>query len=508
MRPAAPQAAEQQGRAAPTPDAPPIEVRDPARGSLVGTVARQSAQEVAAAVARARAAQPAWAALPVRARSRLLRAARRRFVGARAEILDLLARETGKTRFDATGEAIAVCLDVRAVCRHARRALAPRTVTRGVPFGKRRLVLHKPHGVVGVVGPWNAPLTLSLGDALYALAAGNAVVVKPSEVTPLAVSRAVRALAEALPADVLQVVTGDGAAGEALVDEVDMVALTGSPQTGRRVMERAARRLTPVLLELGGKDPMIVLEDANLERAANAAVWGGFFMAGQVCMSVERVFVVESIADEFERLVVEKTAALRVGPNDRETDVGPLTTAAQLAIVERQVADALASGAVAATGGARRSDLGELFYSPTVLTGVAPGMQVMRDETFGPVLPVCRVRDEEEALALANRSPFGLNASIWTADLARGVRLARRIESGCVCINDCILNAGDPELPFGGVKQSGLGTRHGGIDGIRAFTRPCAVRIDAGRRPRDPAWFPYRLRTARFVERAMGWIWG
>lgn len=496
------------GRTAEPPDASAIEVRDPARGTVIGTVPRQPRAEVEDAVARARAAQPAWAELPVRERGALLKSARRRFVAARGEIIDLLARETGKTRFDATGEAMAVCLDVRSVCRYAPRALAPRTVSRGVPFGKRRLVLHKPHGVVGVIGPWNAPLTLTLGDALYALAAGNTVVVKPSEVTPLAVSRAVRAMSEALPSGVLQVVNGDGPTGAALVDLVDMIAVTGSPQTGRRVMERAAGRLTPVLLELGGKDPMIVLEDANLERAANAAVWGGFFMAGQVCMSVERVLVVESVADEFTRLVVEKTAALRVGPNDREADLGPLTTAAQLAIVERHVADALAHGAVAATGGAPRTDLGELFYAPTVLTGVAPGMEVMRDETFGPVLPVCRVRDEEEALALANRSPFGLNASIWTSDVARGLRLARRVDSGCVCINDCILNAGDPELPFGGVKQSGLGTRHGGIDGIRAFTRPCAVRIDAGRRPRDPAWFPYRLRTSRLVERAMGWIWG
>lgn len=504
---ATPHAAEN-GRTAEPPQASAIEVRDPARGTVIGTVPRQPRAEVEDAVGRARAAQPAWAELPVRERSALLKSARRRFVAARAEIIDLLARETGKTRFDATGEAMAVCLDVRSVCRYAARALAPRTVSRGIPFGKRRLVLHKPHGVVGVIGPWNAPLTLTLGDALYALAAGNTVVVKPSEVTPLAVTRAVRAMSEALPSGVLQVVNGDGPTGAALVDLVDMIAVTGSPQTGRRVMERAAERLTPVLLELGGKDPMIVLEDANLERAANAAVWGGFFMAGQVCMSVERVLVVESVADEFTRLVVEKTAALRVGPNDRETDLGPLTTATQLAIVERHVADAVAHGAVAATGGAPRKDLGPLFYAPTVLTGVAPGMEVMRDETFGPVLPVCRVRDEEEALALANRSPFGLNASIWTSDVARGLRLARRVDSGCVCINDCILNAGDPELPFGGVKQSGLGTRHGGIDGIRAFTRPCAVRIDAGRRPRDPAWFPYRLRTSRLVERAMGWLWG
>jgi acyl-CoA reductase-like NAD-dependent aldehyde dehydrogenase len=206
--------------------------------------------------------------------------------------------------------------------------------------------------------------------------------------------------------------------------------------------------------------------------------------------------------------VVANTAALRVGPNGGEVDLGPLTTKAQLAIVERHVADARSRGAVVEIGGERRGDLGEQFFAPTVLTGVTPGMEVMRDETFGPVISICRVRDEEEAVALANQSPFGLNASIWTADLARGLQLARRLETGSVCINDCILNAGDPELPFGGVKQSGIGTRHGGIDGIRAFTRPCAVRIDRGKRARDPAWFPYLLRTSRFVERGMGWIWG
>ncbi|MEW6267676.1 MAG: aldehyde dehydrogenase family protein, partial [Thermodesulfobacteriota bacterium] len=450
----------------------------------------------------------AWAATPVRERGRMLRAARRAFVRVRGEVIELLARETGKPRFDVTGEAVAVCLDVRAACRFAPRALAPRRVGRRFGPGKRRLVLHKPHGVVGVIGPWNAPLTLTLGDAIYALAAGNAVVVKPSEVTPLAVRRAVEAMAAALPDGVLQVVTGDGPTGAALVDEVDMIAVTGSPQTGRRVMERAARRLTPVLLELGGKDAMIVLEDANLERAANAAVWGGFFMAGQVCMSVERLLVVDHVADELVRRIVEKTARLRIGPNAGDVDVGPLTTAAQLDVVERHVADARDRGATVAIGGERRPDLGPQFYAPTVLTGVDVGMDVMRDETFGPVVPICRVRDEEEAVALANQSPFGLNASIWTSDLARGLQLAQRLTTGSVCINDCILNAGDPELPFGGVKQSGIGTRHGGIEGVRAFTRPCAIRIDSGKRPRDAAWFPYSVRVSRFVERAMGWLWG
>ncbi|MBU6284291.1 aldehyde dehydrogenase family protein, partial [bacterium] len=293
-----------------------------------------------------------------------------------------------------------------------------------------------------------------------------------------------------------------------LVDHVDMVAVTGSPRTGRLVMERAARRLVPVLLELGGKDPMIVLEDAPMERAVNAAVWGGFFMTGQVCMSIERVYVVDAVADEFVRRLVERVEALRVGSNDREVDLGPLTSDRQVEIVASHVEEALRDGARAPVGGRRMPELGPRFYAPTVLVDVHPGMAVMSEETFGPVVAVQRVRDAEEAIELANASPFGLNASVWTRDLERGRAIAERIEAGSACVNDCILNAGDADLPFGGVKQSGLGSRHGGIDGVRAFTRPQALRIDPGRRTRDVPWFPYRRRPVEFALRAMGWLWG
>jgi acyl-CoA reductase-like NAD-dependent aldehyde dehydrogenase len=485
-----------------------IAVNDPATGAAIGWVEDHGSGEVVRRAGVARDAQRAWAERSVAERCSALRSARREFVRARGEIIDLLASETGKTRFDATGEVVAVCLDIRSACRYAPAALRPRRIGRRWLAGKQRFVEHRPNGVVGVIGPWNAPLTLTLGDAVYALVAGNAVVVKPSEVTPLAVGRAIDAMARALPAGILQVVTGGPETGAALVDAVDMVCATGSPATGRRIMERAARTLTPVLLELGGKDPMIVLEDANLERAANAAVWGGFFMTGQVCMSVERVFVVEDVADRFTELVLRKTRRLRVGRGSEDVDLGPLTTGAQLSIVERHVEDARRGGAEVLAGGTRLAALGERFYAPTVLAGARPEMAVMREETFGPVMAIARVANADEAIELANRTEFGLNASIWTGDLARGRRLARRMASGSVCINDCILNAGDPALPFGGVKQSGIGTRHGGIDGVRAFTRPCALRIDRGRRPRDPAWFPYRSGTARLVERAVGWVWG
>lgn len=490
------------------PPRPPIEVRDPASGRVAGRVANDSPEEVARLVDRARAARPAWEAMGPRLRGRALRAARKAFVRVRREIVDLLAAETGKPMNDVVGEVFAVCLDVGSAVKHAPRALRPEFVGTRLPRGKQRVVRRVPHGVVGVIGPWNAPLTLTLGDAVHALAAGNTVVVKPSEVTPLAVRRAVEALSRALPPDVLACATGDGETGAALVDHVDMVAVTGSPQTGRRVMERAARRLVPVLLELGGKDPMIVLEDAPIERAVNAAAWGGFFMSGQVCMSIERIYVVEAVADDFVRRLVERVGRLRVGPNDREVDLGPLTSARQVEIVAAQVDEAVRDGARALVGGRRMPEFGPQFYAPTVLVDVRPGMRIMADETFGPVVAVQRVRDAEEAIAHANASPFGLNASVWTRDLARGRAVAERIEAGSACVNDCILNAGDADLPFGGVKQSGVGWRHGGVDGVRVFTRPQALRIDPGRRSRDVPWFPYRRRPVELALRAMGWLWG
>jgi len=487
---------------------PPIEVRDPASERTVGQVPNDGPEVVARLVERARSARPAWEAMGPRGRGRALRTARRAFVRARREIVDLLAAETGKPMNDVVGEAFAVCLDVGSAVRHAPRALRPEVVGTRIPGGKTRIVRRVPHGVVGVIGPWNAPLTLTLGDAVHALAAGNTVVVKPSEATPLAVRRAVEALAGALPPDVLACTTGDGETGAALVDHVDMVAVTGSPETGRRVMERAARRLVPVLLELGGKDPMIVLEDAPIERAVNAAAWGGFFMSGQVCMSIERVYVVDSVADEFVRRLVERVEALRVGPNDREVDLGPLTSARQVEIVASHVEQAVEDGARALVGGRRMPELGPRFYAPTVLVDVRPEMRVMNDETFGPVVAVQRVRDADEAVELANASPFGLNASVWTRDLARGRAVAERIEAGSACVNDCILNAGDADLPFGGAKQSGIGWRHGGVDGVRAFTRPQSLRIDPGRRTRDVPWFPFRRRPVELALRAMGWLWG
>jgi len=487
-----------------------FEVRDAARGTVIDELPIDDAAAVEAAVSRARAAQVAWGALPVRERARQLKRARREMVRDRAEIIRLLDAETGKPRFDTTGELMGTCIELGFLARRAHRYLAPRRVKSWPLVGKRAEVTYKPRGVVGVISPWNAPLNMALGDTIPALLAGNSVVVKPSEVAPLAVRCAIQAMSRVLPADVVQVVTGAGETGAALVDHVDMICVTGSPQTGRRVMERASRRLTPVLLELGGKDPMIVLRDADIDRAANAAVWGGCMMTGQVCMSVERVYVDEAVADEFTRKVVEKARALRVGENGptADIDLGPFTLRSQIDTVERHVADAVSRGAHVATGGARRGDGAGLFYEPTVLTQVDHTMQIMQDETFGPVIPIMTVRDEDEAIELANRSPYGLNASVWTRDIERGMALARRIDSGSVCVNECVVSAGIPDLPFGGVKQSGVGSRHGGAEGLRQFCVAQSILTERRGRKTEITWFPYSARRARLLERMMGLIWG
>jgi acyl-CoA reductase-like NAD-dependent aldehyde dehydrogenase len=487
-----------------------LAVRDPARGTVVAEVPVDDAESVAAAVGRARAAQPAWAALGPKERGRLVRRARREMVRVRGEILDRLEQETGKARFDVAGELMGVCMDIGHLARRAPRWLRTERVSARPLFGKRGFVTYKPRGVVGIISPWNAPLNLAIGDAVPALLAGNAVVIKPSELTPLATLRAVEAMNRALPPGVLQVVVGRGDTGGALVDHVDMICMTGSPETGRRVMERASRRLVPVLLELGGKDPMIVLRDANLDRAAKGAAWGGCMMTGQVCMSVERVYVEAPVAEAFTQKLVAEMSRLRTGENGPTADIdyGPFTSPRQVEIVERHLADARAKGAQVLCGGMRVERPGGIFFAPTVVTGVDHTMALMTEETFGPVVPVMPVADADEALRLANETRYGLNASVWTKDVERGVELATRIESGNVCVNDCVISAGVPGLPFGGVKQSGVGTRHGGAEGLRQFCVRQAMLVEPRDRRSEATWFPYSAKRGRQLERLMGLLFG
>jgi len=492
------------------PSTATLAVHDKARGDVIAELLLDDAAAVAAAVGRARAAQPAWHALGPRARGKLLKHARRALVRDRATVLELLDRETGKARWDTVGELMGTCLELGYLVRRAARFLRPHRVSARPLFGKRALVAYRPRGVVGIISPWNAPLNLALGDAIPALLAGNAAVIKPSELTPLAVRRAVDAMNLVLPANLLQVVIGAGDTGAALVDEVDMVCVTGSPETGRKVMERASHRLTPVLLELGGKDPMIVLADADLDRAAAAAAWGGCMMTGQVCMSVERVYVEAAVAAAFTGKVVEQVRRVRVGPNGAGADIdcGPFTSARQVETVERHVADARAKGARVLVGGARRTDGPGVYWEPTVLDRVDHSMLIMQEETFGPVIPIMAVADAAEAVRLANQSPYGLNASVWTRDTDLGIALARQIESGSACVNECLVSAGCSDLPFGGVKQSGIGQRHGGAEGLRQFCVAQAILAEPRRRKREPTWFPYSPRRAWLLERLMGIMFG
>jgi acyl-CoA reductase-like NAD-dependent aldehyde dehydrogenase len=487
-----------------------IAVENPATGEIVREVPVTG--DVAAMVARARAAQPAWEALGYEGRGRILRRARRWLIENAEEVVATIVAETGKAEEDARLVELAYGANAFGFwAKRAPRYLADERIRTTNPFvlGRRLVVRYRPIGVVGVIGPWNYPLVNSVGDAIPALAAGNAVVIKPSEVTPLTSLLFERGLRESgLPDGLYQTAIGGPEAGEALIDAVDMVMFTGSTRTGRKVMERAARTLTPVSLELGGKDPMIVLADADLERAANAAVYYSMQNGGQTCISIERVYVEAPVYDEFVGKVAAKAGALRQGPpaGPGSVDVGAVTFPPQLDIVARHVQQARDAGARVLTGGRQRPGAGR-FYEPTVLADVDHSMAAMTEETFGPTLPVMKVADAEEAIRAANDSPYGLAASIFTRDVARGKAIASRIEAGAVCINDAQLNYLALELPMGGWKESGLGVRHG-AGGIRKYTRQQALLVTRFAPKREIHYFPYRPRVTKLLDRGIKLFYG
>jgi acyl-CoA reductase-like NAD-dependent aldehyde dehydrogenase len=489
-----------------------ITVENPATGAVVGEVPILSAEEVKALAERGRAAQPAWEALGFEGRARVLRRAQKWVLDNQQRLIDTIVSETGKTHEDALLAEIGYVASAFGFwAKNAPEYLGDEKIRSANPFvlGRKLVVRYAPLGLVGVIGPWNYPLSNSFGDCIPALAAGNAVILKPSEVTPLSSLAMEEAMRECgLPEGVYQVATGLGETGQALIDEVDMVMFTGSTATGKKVMERAARTLTPVSLELGGKDPMIVLADADLERAANAATYYSMQNGGQTCISVERVYVEAPVYDEFVGKVTEKVKALRQGvpAGPGSVDVGAMTFPKQLDIVAGHVAAAREAGATVLTGGHGRSDAGR-FYEPTVLVGVDHSMACMTEETFGPTLPIMRVNDAEEALKLANDSSYGLAASVWTKDTARGEAIARRIEAGAVCVNDAQLNYLALELPMGGWKASGLGSRHG-AGGIRKYTRQQSLLVTRLAPKRDLHMFPYKARTTGLLGRAMKFLYG
>lgn len=492
--------------------APPLRVVSPATGELLAELPAAGRTEVEAAVAAARAAWPAWAALPLRERLRALKRWRRAVLDD-PEVLRVLVRESGKPRQEAEGiELLYFCELCRFVCSAARGAL--RSESRGsLLLAPRKTVVHRvPLGVVGVVGPWNFPILNNAADALAPLAAGNTVVLKPSEVTPLTSLRMEELWRRAgNPPDVFRVVAGRGDAGAALVDLADGVMFTGAVSTGRKVAARCGERLVPCVTELGGKSPFLVLGGADLPRAARSAAWSSFFHSGQACIRTERILVEERVADEFERLFLAEVKALRQEPPDpdggNEHDLGAVTFPRQLEVVARQVEDAVAKGARVALGGKRRTDLAGNFHEPTVLVGATPEMEVFREETFGPLVPIVRVKDAAEALRLANDSHLGLNATVWGPEAAAR-DLGRRIESGNVVVNGALLNYTMVSAPLGGVKASGVGVRHG-VEGIREWTRVRAV--NAGRPLLGPIdrlvqakfGFPYDRTVLALVRKAL-----
>ncbi|HEX5521539.1 MAG TPA: succinic semialdehyde dehydrogenase [Longimicrobiaceae bacterium] len=457
-----------------------IAVSIPFTDEVLGGVPRGTEADVALAVRRARAAQPAWAALPVRERERIVLRFHDLVLANREVLLDLIQLESGKARRDAFEEVLDVANVARYYGVRARRLLRPERRKGAIPLLTRTTIFRAPVGVVGCISPWNYPLNLPVGDLVPALLAGNTALLKPDHQTSFTALYAVDLLYRAgLPRDVLVVVTGEGPElGAPIIDRVDYLMFTGSTRTGRLVATQAAERLIGCSLELGGKNPLLVLADADLDRAVEGAVRGCFVGAGQVCVSTERIYVDQRIHEHFIERFVARTRRLRLGAAlDYSAEMGSLTSAKQLTTVESHVQDAVAKGAHALTGGRARPDLGPLFYEPTVLVGVRPGMLAYADETFGPVVAIYPFSSEDEAVEHANDTRFGLSASIWTRDTERGERLARRIRAGMVNINEAYSAAwGSVASPIGGMKESGLDRRHG-AEGLLKYTEAQTVAV-------------------------------
>ncbi len=482
-----------------------IECFNPATGKLIAEIPATTPEQLDEAVSAAKTAFQSWRRLDVEQRCAYLLEARDMLLDHRTELLDLLLAETGKPLIDAQAELLTIFETIRYYTQKGPELLADESVSLHLLKNKRVNVQYGPMGLVVNISPWNFPLDLSITPAIPALIAGNAVIIKPSEHTSLAVIRAVELMNESgLPEGLLQVLPGFGDVGASLCDAADTITFTGSVATGKKVAKAAADNLVPCTLELGGKDPAIVLEDADLERAARGIVWGAFFNSGQVCMSIERVYVHESIYDAFIDRVVALTKELRQGaPTDRNIDVGSMIDPNQKKIVSRHIKDAADKGARILTGGKPVEGVDGDFFEPTVIADADHTMQIMREETFGPTMPIMKVRSAFEAVQLANDSEFGLNSSVWSEDMRRARDIARQLEAGQVCINEVIASYLALEAPYGGVKHSGIGRRKS-KDEIRKFSHSKTVLEDIIGLKREPYWYPYNELVSKGVDKVFG----
>ncbi|HEY4897967.1 MAG TPA: aldehyde dehydrogenase family protein [Solirubrobacteraceae bacterium] len=489
-----------------------IPVENPATGEIVATVPDLGADAVAEMALRARAAQPEWEAYGFEGRARVLVRAQKWLMDNAERVMQTIVSETGKTYEDAqlaeigyAGNAFGFWAKMGKLYLADERVKSSQVLVKG----KKLILRHRPLGLIGVIGPWNYPLTNSFGDCIPALMAGNSVILKPSEITPLTSLLLAEGLRECgLPENVLQIATGRGATGAALVEHVDMIMFTGSTKTGTKVAEEAAKRLIPASLELGGKDPMIVLSDADLERAANFATYYSMQNAGQTCISIERVYVEEPVYDEFVAKVSEKVGALRVGKPDGfgSVEVGAITFPPQLETIKDHVADAVEKGARLTAGGHEVPGAGR-FFEPTVLVDVDHTMKCMTEETFGPTLPIMKVRDADEAVELANNSHYGLGSSVFTRDIDRGEAIARRLDAGAANVNDAMINYTVLELPMGGAKASGLGSRHG-AGGIRKYCSQQAIVVTRLGMKKELFMYPYKARTSKLLAGLFKFMYG
>lgn len=469
---------------------------NPATGEVLGHVDTTPPGALPGIVKRARAVQAYWMGEPFAKRLSLIRALGERMLERKDELADAVVRESGKPRVEALFADVFVALDTaKYIASHAAQLLAPEPVDHHNTAAKAKsgTIYYEPLGVVGIISSWNYPLAIPLGQIIPALAAGNAVICKNSDLTPRCGALIQKLFLEAgFPKDLVTVVQGSGAVGQALINaSTDKIFFTGSVATGRKVAEACAAKLIPSVLELGGKDAMLVLADADLEVASSAAVWGSYTNCGQVCLSVERLYVDQKVSEKFIQLCVEKTGKLRLGPGSHpDSDVGPLIRPQHVARMTDLIGDAVEMGARVLSGGRPRPDLGPCFFEPTVIAGVDASMRLFQEETFGPILAIRTVSGEDEAVRLANDSPFALSASVWSSDSERGESVARRLRGGAVMVNDAISYFAIAEAPHGGCGASGWGRTHGRA-GLREMVQTKYVDVDRLPHAEKPWWYRY-----------------